>query len=177
LVDPETGIAYQNRGTFFSLDPRSPNVLAPRKRTFHTLTPGMLFRDGRPWVVHGSMGGEIQPQVFAQFVSALVDGGLDIATAVAAPRWAAGVEVRRGAPVLSRLEGHVDRAVGEALAAMGHRVAWGAASDAAFGHEHAIEYLWGEGRERHPGTRSEGGAPASYSATADPRSEGLPAAL
>ncbi len=89
LVDPETGIGYQNRGAFFRLGPGHANSLAPRKRTLHTLTPGMLLRDGRPWIVHGSMGGEIQPQVFAQVVSAIVDGGLDIATAIGAPRWAA----------------------------------------------------------------------------------------
>jgi gamma-glutamyltranspeptidase len=170
LVDPETGIAYQNRGCFFSLDPRSPNVLAPGKRTFHTLTPGMLFRGGRPWIVHGSMGGEIQPQVFAQFVSAVVDGGLDIATAVAAPRWVTGVEARGGAPSLTRLEGGMDRAVGETLAAMGHHVAWSPPFDSVFGHEHAIEFC-------HDGADGPGGLPSSYAATADPRSEGLPAAL
>ncbi len=75
LVDPETGIGYQNRGAFFRLGPGHANSLAPRKRTLHTLTPGMLLRDGKPWIVHGSMGGEIQPQVFAQVVSAIVDGG------------------------------------------------------------------------------------------------------
>ena len=54
-----------------------PNVLAPGKRTLHTLLPGMLFRSGerRPWVVTGSMGGDAQPQIHAQVVSALVDGG------------------------------------------------------------------------------------------------------
>jgi len=170
LVDPETGVAYQNRGCFFSLDPRSPNVLAPQKRTFHTLTPGMLFRRGRPWIVHGSMGGEIQPQVFAQFVSAVVDGGLDIATAVAAPRWVTGVEVRAGAPSLTRLEGGMDPAVGETLAAMGHRVAWSPPFDSAFGHQHAIEFCWDE-------VEGPGGLPSSFAATADPRSEGLPAVL
>ena len=49
--------------------------------------PGMLFRDGRPWVVAGSMGGDAQPQIHAQVVSALVDGGVDVATRVGAPRW------------------------------------------------------------------------------------------
>ena len=82
VVDPATGIAYQNRGSYFSLDPDHPNVLAPAKRTLHTLMPGMLFRDGRPWVVLGSMGGDAQPQIHAQVVSALVDGGVDVATAV-----------------------------------------------------------------------------------------------
>ena len=46
VVDPNTGIHYQNRGSYFSLDPSHPNVLAPRKRTLHTLMPGMLFRPG-----------------------------------------------------------------------------------------------------------------------------------
>ena len=46
VVDPATGILYQNRGSYFSLDPDHPNVLAPGKRTLHTLIPGMLFRDG-----------------------------------------------------------------------------------------------------------------------------------
>ena len=66
LVDPATGISYHNRGSLFRLDPDHVNALAPSKRTFHTLTPGMLLRDGKPWIAHGSMGGEIQPQVFAQ---------------------------------------------------------------------------------------------------------------
>ena len=58
VVDPETGIHYQNRGSYFSLEAGHANVLEPRKRTLHTLLPGMLFREpGRPWVVAGSMGG------------------------------------------------------------------------------------------------------------------------
>ncbi len=75
IVDPVTGIAYQNRGAYFALDEDHPNVLAPGKRTLHTLMPAMLFRSGRPWVIVGSMGGDAQPQVHAQVVSALVDGG------------------------------------------------------------------------------------------------------
>ncbi len=52
IVDPVTGIAYQNRGSYFSLDEDHPNVLGPSRRVLHTLMPGMLFRDGRPWIVH-----------------------------------------------------------------------------------------------------------------------------
>ena len=122
LVDPETGIGYQNRGASFSLDPAHVNVLAPRKRTMHTLTPGMLFRDGRPWVVHGSMGGEIQPQIFAQVVSALVDGGLDVATAVAAPRWAAEMPEHHTPPSLSVIESRYHPQVVEGLRSRGHEV-------------------------------------------------------
>ena len=66
-----------------------PTCSRPGKRTLHTLLPGMLFRPGEsgPWVVAGAMGGDAQPQIHAQVVSALVDGGVDVATAVAAPRW------------------------------------------------------------------------------------------
>ena len=122
LVDLETGIAYQNRGASFSLDPTHVNVLAPGKRPMHTLSPGMLFRDGRPWVVHGSMGGEVQPQIFAQVVSALVDGGVDVATAVAAPRWAADVPEHHAPPSLTVLETRYHPAVVEGLRARGHDV-------------------------------------------------------
>ncbi len=166
LVDPETGIGFQNRGAFFRLEPGHPNALAPRKRTMHTLTPGMLFRDGRPWVVHGSMGGEIQPQVFAQVVSALVDGGLDLAGALAAPRWAADVEEHYGPPVLSTLESRYPPAIFEELERRGHRIHRAGAFDSGLGHAHAIELLW-----------EADGNLSSLAAATDPRSEGLPATL
>lgn len=162
LVDPDTGIAFQNRGAFFTLDPQHANVLAPRKRTLHTLTPGMLFRDGHPWIVHGSMGGEIQPQVYAQFVSSVVDGGVDVATAVAAPRWAADVERHMGPPSVTRLEDPYPAAIAQDLTRRGHNVRRTGPFDSGMGHEHAIELVEDEtGR--------------SYAAATDPRSEGLPA--
>ncbi len=170
LVDPGTGIAYQNRGSFFSLDPSHTNALRPGRRTMHTLTPGMLFRDGRPWIVHGSMGGEIQPQVFAQFVSAGADMGADIATAVAAPRFAADSEAHYGPPSITRLEGRMPDEVARGLAALGHRIDIGGDFDSGFGHEHAIELV------REPG-QDPGASPSSYAATTDPRSEGIPAAF
>lgn len=164
LVDPETGIAFQNRGAFFSADPSHANALAPRKRTMHTLAPGMLLRDGRPWILHGSMGGEIQPQVFAQFVSAVVDGRRSIADAVAAPRFAADNERHNGPLEITRLEGGLSPALAAELAARGHRVEWTAPFSSEFGYQHAIELA--------PGP--EPGAGGSLIATTDPRSEGLP---
>lgn len=163
LVDPETGIGFQNRGAFFRLDPAHANALAPHKRTMHTLTPGMLLRDGRPWIVHGSMGGEIQPQVFAQFVSAVVDGGADIATAVAAPRWAAEMEQHFGAPSLTVVESRCHASVISGLRERGHDVQVAEAWSSGMGHEHAIEFVRGASRED-----------VTLAATADPRSEGLP---
>ena len=88
VVDPATGVHFQNRGASFSLDPATRTSSSPASGPRTRCCPGMLFRDGdrRPWVVGGSMGGDIQPQVHVQLVSALVDGGADLATAVAAPR-------------------------------------------------------------------------------------------
>lgn len=165
LVDPATGIAFHDRGAFFRLDPDHPNALQPGKRPTHTLAPGMLLRDGRPWMVHGSMGGEIQPQVFAQFVSAVVDGGADVATAVAAPRWAAMMRKQHGAPDLTELESRVAEAVPKALAALGHDVAIRGPWTSSMGHAHAIEVV-----------RDDTGAVNSFAAGSDPRSEGSAAA-
>ncbi len=166
VVDPVTGIHYQNRGGYFSLDPDHANVLAPRKRTLHTLLPGMLFRDGRPdpWIVVGSMGGDAQPQIHAQFVSAVVDGTLDIGTAVAAPRWfVAPAELLAPATLVS-LEPRHAPGIAEALLTAGHDLVPTRPFDSRLGHEHAIELV--------DGGPSAGG---SLAATTDPRSEGLPA--
>ncbi|HEX9549799.1 MAG TPA: gamma-glutamyltransferase family protein [Candidatus Limnocylindrales bacterium] len=168
LVDPETGIHYQNRGSYFSLEAGHPNVLEPRKRTLHTLLPGMLFRGeapDRPWVVAGSMGGDAQPQVHAQLVSALVDGGLDIREAVAAPRWFVEPERHFAPPTTLRVEPRFPAGVLEQLAAMGHDVQRTLPFDSGLGHEHAIELVNG-------GPSEEGG---SVAATTDARSAGLPA--
>lgn len=159
LVDPETGISYQNRGSFFRLDPGHANSLAPSRRTMHTLTPGMLLRDGRPWVVHGSMGGEIQPQVFAQVVSALVDGGVDVATAVAAPRWATTSASLGGAPILVSIESRYHAEVVDGLRARGQDPQVIAPLASSMGHAHAIE-IGMDGDDRW------------LAAAADPRSPG-----
>ncbi|HET7677293.1 MAG TPA: gamma-glutamyltransferase family protein [Candidatus Limnocylindrales bacterium] len=166
LVDPETGVGFQNRGAFFRLDPGHPNALAPRKRTMHTLAPGMLFREGRPWVVHGAMGGELQPQIFAQLVSALVDGGSDVATAVAAPRWAAEVVRHAGPATRTVLEPRFVLEVAAGLRARGHRVESAAPFDSAMGHAHAIELVRDAAAPE---------AAPTFAAATDPRSEGAPA--
>jgi gamma-glutamyltranspeptidase/glutathione hydrolase len=167
VVDPETGIHYQNRGSYFSLEPSHPNVLAPGKRTLHTLLPGMLFRDGerRPWVVTGSMGGDAQPQIHAQVVSALVDGGVDVATAVGAPRWFVDGEEHFAPPVNVRAERRYSPAVLDALEALGHPLTRTIPFNGLLGHAHAIELVDG-------GPAEDGG---SLAAATDPRSAGLPA--
>jgi gamma-glutamyltranspeptidase/glutathione hydrolase len=166
VVDPETGIHYHNRGSYFSLRPDHANVLAPRKRTLHTLLPGMLFRAGQPdpWIVVGSMGGDAQPQVHAQFVSAVVDGGVDVATAVAAPRWYVQPRELLTPAIDVSLEPRHAPGIAETLRDLGHQLVPTAPFDSNVGHEHAIELI--------------DGGPASggtLAAATDPRSDGLPA--
>jgi gamma-glutamyltranspeptidase/glutathione hydrolase len=166
VLDPATGILYQNRGSYFSLDPEHPNVLQPGKRTLHTLLPGMLFRDGvpSPWVVAGAAGGDAQPQIHAQLVSALVDGEVDIEMAVAAPRWFVEPAHHYDPPVEVRIEPRLAPGVAAALESLGHPVTAVEPFDSLLGNEHAIELVAG-------GPVSGG----SLAAATDPRSDGLPA--
>lgn len=87
VVAGETGIALQNRGYGFAVDPGHPNCIAPRKRPFHTIIPAMLSRDGKPLVSFGVMGGDMQAQGHVQVVSNLVDGGCNIQEAIDQPRF------------------------------------------------------------------------------------------
>jgi gamma-glutamyltranspeptidase/glutathione hydrolase len=80
------GFALQNRGALFSLDQSHPNVLKPRKRPFHTIIPAFMER-GDVHIGFGIMGGANQPLAHAQFVSNLVDFGMNIQGALEAPRF------------------------------------------------------------------------------------------
>jgi gamma-glutamyltranspeptidase/glutathione hydrolase len=80
------GFVLQNRGALFTLDPNHPNVLAPRKRPFHTIIPAFMER-GDVHIGFGIMGGANQPVAHAQFVSNLVDYGMNIQGALDAPRF------------------------------------------------------------------------------------------
>lgn len=86
VLEPNTGILLQNRGSAFSLSAHSRNRIAPRKRPAHTLMPVMVSGDSTlAWVV-GAMGGTRQPQVQAQLILRLSAGATE-AEALAAPRW------------------------------------------------------------------------------------------
>ena len=84
---PGTGIALQNRGAGFTLEAGHPNRLAPGKRPFHTIIPGMLLRDGALLGPFGVMGAYMQAQGHLQVVAAMVDRGLDPQQALNAPRF------------------------------------------------------------------------------------------
>ena len=87
IVAEGTGIALQNRGADFSLDPRDANFLKPGKRSYHTIIPGFLMKDGLPVGPFGVMGAYMQPQGHVQVVMNYVDFRLDPQQALDAPRW------------------------------------------------------------------------------------------
>ena len=87
VVVPGTGISLQNRGSGFSLDPNHVNVVAPRKRSFHTIIPGFVTQNGNPLMSFGVMGGSMQAQGHMQVMSRLVDYQQNPQAAADAPRW------------------------------------------------------------------------------------------
>ncbi|MFC5650463.1 gamma-glutamyltransferase family protein [Paenibacillus solisilvae] len=87
VVIPGTGICMQNRGTGFSLNPEHLNVLEPGKKTFHTIIPGFLTKNGVPVGPFGVMCGSIQPQAHVQILLNTIDFGLNPQASLDAPRW------------------------------------------------------------------------------------------
>ena len=114
VVVPGTGVSLQNRGYGFSLKPGHCNVVAPRKRPFHTIIPGFVTRGGQPLMSFGVMGGSMQAQGHMQVMSRLVDYHQNPQAASDAPRW------RIDSGVKDAIEWNVPAEVVEALRARGH---------------------------------------------------------
>ena len=111
------GFVLQDRGALFSLDPDSPNALAPRKRPFHTIIPAFMER-GNKHIGFGIMGGANQPLAHAQFVSNVVDYGMNIQEAMETARFT--VSPQRGCNIV--IESRVPPEVRQKLSAMGHEL-------------------------------------------------------
>ncbi|MBW3093494.1 gamma-glutamyltransferase family protein [Bifidobacterium sp. 82T10] len=116
IVVPGTGIAVQNRGADFALDPSLANALKPGKRTYHTIIPGFLMRDGRPVGPFGVMGAYMQPQGHVQVAMNAIDFGMDPQQALDAPRW------RWDRGNATRVETRFDAAIARELARRGHEM-------------------------------------------------------
>lgn len=85
---PGTGIVLHNRGSLYSLDASHPNIVAPGKRPFHTLSPAMaLNEDGSLFATFGTPGGDGQPQTLIQILNNVLRFGMTPQQAVEAPRW------------------------------------------------------------------------------------------
>lgn len=86
LVPGDLGFALQNRGTLLALDEKHPNRLEPGKRPFHTIIPGFVTKDDKPFFCFGVMGGDMQPQGQVQVLVNLLDFGMNVQAAGEAPR-------------------------------------------------------------------------------------------
>jgi gamma-glutamyltranspeptidase/glutathione hydrolase len=150
---PGWGVNLHNRGAYFSLDPAHVNVIAPGKRTLHTLMPAFARRDGRPWLVFGTMGADGQLQTQVQLLAHLVDDGADPAAALAAPRW-----VVDPGDFSVRIEDRFPAPVVDGLRRYGHRLETTGPYEDTMGHAQLIR-LDGNG----------------LAAASDPRCEGLAA--
>jgi gamma-glutamyltranspeptidase/glutathione hydrolase len=115
VVVPGWGIALQNRGSGFTLEPGHPNRLEPRKRPYHTIIPAFLTRGNQPVGPFGVMGDFMQPQGHVQVVVNTIDYGMNPQAALDAPRW-------RVEPDELLVELETPRHVIEGLAARGHTV-------------------------------------------------------
>ncbi len=115
LVAGDTGIILHNRGAGFSFDPNNPNKLEGGKRPFHTIIPAMAFKDGRPWLSFGVMGGDMQAQGHVQVLLNLIDFGMDVQQAGEQPRF-------RHFDSGLALESAISAEVRKALEAKGHKL-------------------------------------------------------
>ncbi|WP_160723006.1 gamma-glutamyltransferase [Bacillus sp. USDA818B3_A] len=121
FIPKGTGIVLQNRGSFFSLDETHVNCLQPRKRTYHTLNPAMIFKGNQPFLVYGTMGGEGQPQTQAALVTRILDYHFPIQAAIEAPRWLYGRTW--GSETNSvKMEGRIPHEIIKSLQLRGHQV-------------------------------------------------------
>ncbi len=117
VVVDEYGFPLQDRGGLFELDPAHPDALAPRKRPFHTIIPAFMEK-GSVHIGFGIMGGLNQAQAHAQFVSNIVDHGMNIQMALEAPRFTK--KTWGGCDFL--IENRIPKEIRDALSARGHQI-------------------------------------------------------
>lgn len=117
ITIPPYGMMLHNRGVGFTLDEDHPNVVAPRKRPFHSIIAGFVSRDGEPLMTFGNMGGAVQPETHAQHMVNVIDHGMNVQMTTDAARFTH----NQNSNVLS-LEHNLFGLVGPALRARGHNV-------------------------------------------------------
>jgi gamma-glutamyltranspeptidase/glutathione hydrolase len=135
VVVPDTGIILQDRGALFTLEKNHPNCIEGHKRPYHTIIPAMVFRDGKPWLSFGVMGGDMQPQGQVQVLLNMLEFGMNVQDAGEAARFhhsgnGVALESGIGPEVMSR------------LAYMGHNIV---SDPGHFGGYQAIQIDWKSG--------------------------------
>jgi len=126
-VIPGLGFPLGTRGQMFELELAHPNCLQPGKRPRTTLTPTLATKDGRPWMVFGSPGGDCQDQWALLFFLNYVDFGMDLQEAIDAPTFHTvhfrnSFYPRAAFPGQMLVEGRIGEEVRRALEARGHKV-------------------------------------------------------
>ena len=163
---PGYGFVLNDRGALFSLDPHSPNLIAPHKRPFHTLLPGFLMKDGQPVMAFGLMGGGQQAQGHAQVLLDMIDLGANPQAASDAARFS-----HFQATNELDLESNLYKLVGPRLRAMGHQVKSANGED--MGGYQAIWYTPYAQYQTAPGSDSANQPlPGVYRAASDHRKDG-----
>lgn len=154
ILEPATGVLFQNRGTSFSLDPAHPAAFGPGRRPPHTLMPVLVRRDGALSFLQATMGGQAQAQIHTQLLLRLLAGASAV-EATSTPRWAVGVQGHGDTPCTVTVEADVDAAARRALDASPFEVRLVPPRDEALGHTNVIRVL-----------------PDGFDAASDPRSDG-----
>jgi gamma-glutamyltranspeptidase/glutathione hydrolase len=121
VVMGETGVLMNSRLRGFTLEPESPNVLAPGKRPVHTLNTWMIRRDGTTLFAGGTPGAQWQVQTNLQIITNLIDYRMDVIEAQNAPRFTIGNQLARPDRTM-KLESRAGRDVFEGLRERGHPV-------------------------------------------------------
>lgn len=164
---PGYGFPLQNRGALFNLDPKSPNIVAPRKRPFHTLMPAFVTRDGRPVLSFGNMGGSEQAQAQATELVHMINLGLNPQAATDAARF-----YHDQFHDILQLEPELQALVGSALAGKGHTIR--KAEISSMGGYQAIHFTPSE-PGGWPAATPEGPVNGVYRAGSDHRKDGAAA--
>ena len=153
VVVPGYGLSLQNRGHGFTLAEGHANLVAPRKRPFHTIIPAFLTQDGQPVMSYGVMGGNMQPQGHMQTLVRMLDYRQHPQAACDAPRW------RFNEGLSINVEASMKAETIEGLRALGHQIGDIHDSYQDFG---AGQFIWRLGDPAVEG----------YVAASDPRRDG-----
>jgi gamma-glutamyltranspeptidase/glutathione hydrolase len=172
ITVPGYGFVLNDRGALFSMDPGSPNRIAPGKRPFHTLLPGFVMKDGRPWTAFGLMGGSQQAQGHVQVLINLIDLGANLQAASDAARFS-----HAEASNTLELESSLYSLLGGELKALGHSVT--AANGNGMGGYQAVSFtpfvkrsLLSGTPEPHPAVSVDGPIDGVYRGASDHRKDG-----
>jgi gamma-glutamyltranspeptidase/glutathione hydrolase len=134
VVAGDTGVMLGQRMQSFMLEQGHPNVLQPGKRPRVTLSPTLVMKDGKPFLVLSTPGGDNQDQSLLQVLLNIIEFGMNVQEAVEAPRFqtqhlVSSFDDHRINPGVLNLEDRIPKQVGDDLGSRGHKIemqaAWG----------------------------------------------------